>query len=89
MPKLDNWMIVPSYQGFQLHGDCSGHERMELNGKTVYTSLVRGLDVEGRKAKTLNTDYDLGEPQKAWIASLEKQGIKLDSYNKALIHGDK
>lgn len=89
MPRLEKWSLIygePSspYQPPELWSKCIqgnvyGHPRFK-DGTFVTTSSIETLDVPNKKATTLNTDYELGEVDPAFLAWIEKKGYKLENY---------
>lgn len=57
-PRLEDWTLLGNGS---LHGKVYGNPRFE-DGEYIITSLVQSLDLEGKKAQTRNTEYELGEP---------------------------
>ena len=93
MPKLNDWSVVmmekfdpykaPELYNACLHGVVESHDREEIvDGKPIKTSKIKYLDPVLRKAKTKNTEYDLGEPSKEWVTWLEANGYKVEDYKK-------
>ena len=56
--RLEDWTLLGSGS---LHGKVYGNPRFE-DGEYILTSQVQTLDLEGKKARTVNTEYELGEP---------------------------
>ena len=82
-PKLENWYLTvnsdpytpPEAASISLVGEVYDHpDERHYDGKPVRTSRVTELDLKNGVAKTMNTTYELGEPDKEWLAWLQENG---------------
>lgn len=93
-PKLENWWVgadsdpylAPELRVSRLYGRVYNHPKaMEkwdcADGESIRTSQLVMLDSVGKKARTKNTEYELGEPAPHWVSWLKAQGYDLDKYN--------
>lgn len=62
LPKLNNWQVLTTSDGNQcLIGNIYNDHRFG-DGSAIQTSALVWFDAEGRRAKTNNTEYELGMP---------------------------
>jgi len=87
MPKLENWSMGTSYNGFQapelqekqLRGNIYDDEFNRFkDGTIITTSSLVELDLKNKIAKTLNTKYVLGNPSEDYLKWLEENNILLE-----------
>jgi hypothetical protein len=86
-PRIENWSITattinryiaPEQKSYMLLGFVYNHPvERHGNGKTIQTSAVQELNLKEGTARTKNTTYSLGEPNKEWVQWLRDNG-----YNK-------
>lgn len=64
--KITNWMVQPSADGagFVLKGTVSEHQTYPEATEGVVTSPLTEINFETGIAKSLNTDYTLGDLQR-------------------------
>lgn len=87
MPRLENWSVIstgnefqaPELRAKQLYGVIYDDEKGRFkDGTKIRTSTLVELSIENNYAKTLNTQYALGEPSKDYLEWLKKSNISLD-----------
>ena len=69
LPKIDKWLIYGKPPRCGLMGTITNDKRFG-DGKFVQTSKLIRLDLGGKRAQTMNTLYELGEPSPSWIRDL-------------------
>jgi hypothetical protein len=88
MPKLEKWAVVnnsispyiaPEMIRAQLTGIEYGHNRIP-DGHFVITSVLEHISVKNRTAQTMNTPYELGEPDPKFVEYVDSIGKKLEDY---------
>ena len=81
--RIENWstgrennpFLAPEQQGICLCGQVYGHPTKE-DGSRVKTSSIQSID--GRMVGTLNTIYELGEPDPEFIKWMKVEGIEFN-----------
>ena len=85
--RIECWSIIdysndpflaPEANGICLRGQVYGHPD-KPDEKFVKTSMVK--EVQGNKVFTLNSIYELGEPDPDFIKWMEMEGLSFDPEN--------
>ena len=82
MPRIENWSVTDNSDGYKspelirkfLVGKVYGHsDPKQYDGKEIRTSYLVELDIEGKTARTRNTEYELGELDPGYAAYLAER----------------
>ncbi len=84
--KIENWstgreenpFLAPEVPALHLRGQVYGHPDKE-DGTWVKTSRIQSID--GKMIETLNTTYELGDPDPLFIEWMKTEGIEFDPDN--------
>jgi hypothetical protein len=93
--KIENWstgncdsnpFLAPEITGIHLRGQVYGHPG-KTDGAWVKTSRIQSIN--GKMIETLNTIYELGEPNPDFLKWMKMEGIEFDPDNpiKTIKHG--
>lgn len=87
MPRLERWSVIcselnpyqaPECQDKVLHGMVYDDETQRFeDGTPIRTSRLIEINTKNNSAKTLNTEYILGDPSEDYLKWLEENNISL------------
>ena len=89
MTRLENWYVssrtTSPYHSPEQGYDClcgTVYQHLRIaDGERVSTTKLLKLDTKTRRAKTANTEYELGLPDQNWLDYLAKNQYNIEDYD--------
>lgn len=84
MARLENWYMLksgsiyssPELLKWVVYGNVYGSDRF-VDGSNIKTSMVEYIKLDKGFVQTMNTKYELGNPDSKWVSWCEEKGHSL------------